>query len=92
VSLSSVSFFSLGRSIFLSMPIYIYIFFFLMKCCSTGKNDFQKISREPFIPLTPEEETEVKQAFFPNNRYICSIFPFDCIIDIAVITLCCSFL
>ena len=71
VSLSSVSFFSLGRSIFLSMPIYIYIYIYiLMKCCSTGQNDFQEISREPFIPLTPEEETEVKQAFFPNNRYI----------------------
>ncbi|KAL9400808.1 hypothetical protein Peur_004657 [Populus x canadensis] len=32
------------------------------------KKEPVEISREPFIPLTPEEETEVKQAFFPNNR------------------------
>jgi hypothetical protein len=31
---------------------------------------FQEIPREPFIPLTPEEEAEVKRAFLPNNRYI----------------------
>ncbi|XP_061961824.1 ubiquitin-like-specific protease ESD4 [Populus nigra] len=32
------------------------------------KEPVEEIPREPFIPLTPEEETEVKQAFFPNNR------------------------
>ncbi|CAK7333207.1 unnamed protein product [Dovyalis caffra] len=32
------------------------------------KEPVEGIPREPFIPVTPEEEAEVKQAFLPNNR------------------------
>ncbi|KAH8495059.1 hypothetical protein H0E87_018297 [Populus deltoides] len=32
------------------------------------KEPVEEIPREPFIPLTPEEEAEVKRAFLPNNR------------------------
>jgi hypothetical protein len=64
----------------------VFIFFGQWSVVLLGKNDlegclflfypiksvlyFQEIPREPFIPLTPEEEAEVKRAFLPNNRYI----------------------
>lgn len=31
--------------------------------------ELQEIPREPFIALTKEEESLVKRAFSPNNRY-----------------------
>ncbi|KAF9673289.1 hypothetical protein SADUNF_Sadunf10G0008700 [Salix dunnii] len=53
------------------------------------KEPLEEIPSEPFIPLTPEEETEVKQAFLPNNRRRVLVSHNNSSIDITGQTLLC---